>query len=79
MAASLRSNLFGSPDSSARPGLFGFAFGDDQESPADQFASWLPYISYLESEQLFVNRDGIGFMLEIMPQEAAPTTAWSRC
>ena len=65
MLASLRS-AFGSTDSSTEPiGFFGL--GSDQESPSDQFASWLPYQSYLEEEQLFVNRDGIGFLLEIMP------------
>ncbi len=71
MPAALRSSLFGSRTSSARAGFLAFAFGGDEESPADQFASWLPYISYLDEEQLFVNRDGIGFMLEIMPQSGA--------
>ncbi|WP_295639355.1 type IV secretion system protein TraC [uncultured Methylibium sp.] len=71
MSAALRSSLFGSRTSSARAGFLGFAFGGDEESPADQFASWLPYISYLDEEQLFVNRDGIGFMLEVMPQSGA--------
>lgn len=71
MPAALRSSLFGSRTSPARAGFLGFAFGGDEESPADQFASWLPYISYLDEEQLFVNRDGIGFMLEVMPQSGA--------
>jgi len=71
MSAALRSSLFGSRTSPARAGFLGFAFGGDEESPADQFASWLPYISYVDEEQLFVNRDGIGFMLEIMPQSGA--------
>jgi conjugal transfer ATP-binding protein TraC len=71
MPAALRSTLFGSQTSAARPGFLGFAFSGDEESPADQFASWLPYISYLDQEQLFVNRDGIGFMLEVMPQSGA--------
>ena len=72
MLDALRLNLFG-PDTgaSSRRGLLDFAFGGDEESPADQFASWLPYISYLEDEQLFVNRDSIGFMLEIMAQSGA--------
>jgi conjugal transfer ATP-binding protein TraC len=69
MLASLRS-AFSSTGSSTEPiGLFGL--GTDKESPSDQFASWLPYQSYLEDEQLFVNHDGIGFMLEIMPQSGA--------
>ncbi len=41
------------------------------ESSATQIASWLPYSAYLGSEQLFVNRDGLGFMLEVMPQSGA--------
>lgn len=41
------------------------------ESPADQFASWLPYSAWLADEQLFVNREGLGFILEIMPQSGA--------
>ena len=57
MLATLRAGLFGTSDAgTATPGgLFGF--GREDESPADQFASWLPYQSYLEDEQLFVNRD----------------------
>ncbi|WP_128003682.1 TraC family protein [Piscinibacter defluvii] len=31
----------------------------------------MPYISYLDDEQLFVNKDGVGFMLEVMPQSGA--------
>ena len=58
--------------------------GPKDESPADQFASWLPYLSYIEKDEggdsplarerdvkLFVNREGIGFMLEVMPQSGA--------
>jgi len=69
MLTSLRS-AFGSSDDSKDPiGFLGL--GSDQESPSDQFASWLPYQSYLDDEQLFVNKDGIGFMLEVMPQSGA--------
>ena len=45
--------------------------GQQFDSPAEQFASWLPYSAYLRSEQLFVNRDSLGFMLELMPQSGA--------
>ena len=69
MLANLRS-AFGSTDLSKDPVGF-FGLGADPESPSDQFASWLPYQSYLADEQLFVNRDGIGFMLEVMPQAGA--------
>jgi conjugal transfer ATP-binding protein TraC len=40
-------------------------------SAADQFASWLPYCAYLPDESIFINRDGIGFMLEVVPQSGA--------
>ena len=41
------------------------------ESPADQFASWLPYSAYIAADHLFVNRDNLGFLLEVMPQSGA--------
>ena len=46
-------------------------FGQAMDSPAEQFASWLPYSAYLAAEKLFVNRDSVGFMLEVMPQSGA--------
>ncbi|MEO8248117.1 MAG: type IV secretion system protein TraC [Burkholderiales bacterium] len=72
MFQSLRAGLLGD-DATNSAGSFTdiFGFGRPEESPASQFASWLPYISYLEQERLFVNRDGIGFLLEIMPQSGA--------
>ena len=70
MLATLRTSLFGTEAPSGnRSGPFGFGASD--ESPAEQFASWLPYVSYLDEEQLFVNHDGIGFLLEVMPQSGA--------
>jgi conjugal transfer ATP-binding protein TraC len=53
----------------SRPVLFGL--GQTPDSPAEQFASWLPYSAYLPAEQLFVNRDSLGFLLELMPQSGA--------
>ena len=53
----------------ARPSMFGF--GQVMDTPAEQFAAWLPYSAYLATEKLFVNRDGMGFMLEVMPQSGA--------
>ncbi|MCL2590064.1 MAG: type IV secretion system protein TraC [Betaproteobacteria bacterium] len=41
------------------------------ETPAEQFANWLPYSGYLAAEKIFVNRDSMGFMLEVMPQSGA--------
>jgi conjugal transfer ATP-binding protein TraC len=43
----------------------------DSSTPAEQFAGWLPYAGYLAEERLFVNRDGLGFLLELMPQSGA--------
>jgi conjugal transfer ATP-binding protein TraC len=44
----------------------------ESESPAEQFASWLPYRAYCRDDKLFVNRHGsLGFMLEVMPQSGA--------
>lgn len=40
-------------------------------SPAEQFAAWLPYMGYLDAEKIFANRDGMGFMVELMPQSGA--------
>ena len=45
--------------------------GRTQDTPAEQFAAWLPYSAYLADEKLFVNRDSLGFMLEVMPQSGA--------
>lgn len=54
---------------SAGPSLF--SFGQTMDNPAEQFAAWLPYSAYLATEKLFVNRDSLGFMLEVMPQSGA--------
>jgi len=43
----------------------------EADTPADQFASWLPYSAYLPEERIFINRDGMGFLLELMPQSGA--------
>ena len=73
MFQALKAGLVGDDGSSSSSSVFPdiFGFRSQKESPASQFASWLPYISYLEDERLFVNRDGIGFMLELMPQSGA--------
>jgi len=38
------------------------------ERATDQFAHWLPYSGYLPDEHIFVNREGMGFMMELLPQ-----------
>lgn len=48
-----------------------FGLGSPADSPAEQFAAWLPYMGYLEAERIFSNRDCMGFMLELMPQSGA--------
>ncbi|CAH0349592.1 type IV secretion system protein TraC [Aquabacterium sp. CECT 9606] len=56
----------------ARPGLFeAMGLGAPPDTPAEQFAAWLPYSAYLADEKIFVNRDSLGFMLEVMPQSGA--------
>src|SRR5574338_914189 len=38
---------------------------------AASFSEWLPYRAYLEDQQIFVNRDALGFCLELRPQSGA--------
>src|SRR5581483_6732621 len=38
---------------------------------AATFSEWLPYRAYLEDRQVFVNRDALGFCLEVRPQSGA--------
>jgi len=54
-----------------RPLQLPFGLGTSLDSPAEQFAAWLPYMGYLDAECIFANRDGMGFMLELMPQSGA--------
>jgi len=54
-----------------RPLQLPFGLGPSLGSPAEQFAAWLPYMGYLAAERIFANRDGMGFMLELMPQSGA--------
>lgn len=37
----------------------------------NQFASWLPYSAFKREEKLFINRDSLCFMLEVLPQSGA--------
>ncbi len=54
-----------------RPHTSLFNLGQPIDTPAEQFAGWLPYSAYLSAEKIFVNRDSMGFMLELMPQSGA--------
>ena len=38
---------------------------------AASFSSWLPYAAYIAERQVFVNRDSLGFCLELRPQSGA--------
>ncbi len=58
-------------DIGASHGMPRFPFGLPADTPAEQFAAWLPYSAYLADEKIFVNRDGMGIMLEVMPQSGA--------
>jgi conjugal transfer ATP-binding protein TraC len=42
-----------------------------RDGPENQFASWLPYVAYAPDDKIFVNRDTLGFMVELMPQSGA--------
>lgn len=48
--------------------------GAESRSRSDDsasFSQWLPYRAYLEDHQVFVNRDALGFCLEVRPQSGA--------
>ncbi len=68
MFDSLRIGLLGVEPSSV---LRFFTGAANEDSPAEQFASWLPYSAYFAREGIFANRHGIGFVLEVMPQSGA--------
>jgi conjugal transfer ATP-binding protein TraC len=43
----------------------------DMREPHSRIADWLPYIGYLANESVFVNKDTLGFVLEVTPQTGA--------
>ena len=45
--------------------------GPQPRNDAASFSHWLPYRAWLEDRQVFVNRDALGFCLEIRPQSGA--------
>ena len=45
--------------------------GPQTRNDADSFSHWLPYRAWLEDRQVFVNRDALGFCLEVRPQSGA--------
>jgi len=42
-----------------------------REDESARFSQWLPYSGYLEDRQVFVNRDSLGFCLELRPHSGA--------
>src|SRR5262245_10154700 len=36
-----------------------------------RFSDWLPYLATIEARRIFVNRDALGFALELRPQSGA--------
>lgn len=45
--------------------------GPQARNDAASFSHWLPYRAWLEDRQVFVNRDALGFCLELRPQSGA--------
>ncbi|MEI8266277.1 MAG: type IV secretion system protein TraC [Betaproteobacteria bacterium] len=45
--------------------------GPQPRNDATSFSHWLPYRAWLEDRQVFVNRDALGFCLELRPQSGA--------
>ena len=50
------------------PGTSRLAVNMEEEAA---FSHWLPYRAYLADREIFVNRDAIGFCLELRPQSGA--------
>ena len=72
MAASLSHRSLFDGGGAAAPSLLGRLFENQAPAgPENQFASWLPYVAYAPEDKIFVNRDTLGFMVELMPQSGA--------
>src|SRR5437870_770480 len=70
-SVSLRSLFDGGGLKAAPSFLAGLLENTAREGPENQFASWLPYVAYAPDDKIFVNRDTLGFMVELMPQSGA--------
>ncbi len=69
LVADLESALSGAKASAVMPRPRHDAVFDREDTAA--FSAWLPYRAYLEDRQVFVNRDALGFCLEVRPQSGA--------
>lgn len=63
--------LFGSAE--AAPTQLAGPQADDVDltETGARIASWLPYSAYRPNDQVFINRDSLGFVLEVTPQTGA--------
>jgi hypothetical protein len=50
----------------------------DLTDPGARIANWLPYSAYMRDEQIYVNRDSLGFVLEVTPQTGADESTAER-
>ena len=69
LATALEAALTGAKASDLIPRSQGESAVAAQDAAA--FSEWLPYRAYLEDRQVFVNRDSLGFCLEVRPQSGA--------
>lgn len=56
---------------SARPGTLLRAPGALRDGHSAAFSQWLPYRAWIADREVFVNRDTLGFCLEVRPQSGA--------
>src|SRR5690606_36223884 len=56
---------------SARPGALLRAPGALRHEHSAAFSQWLPYRVWIADREVFVNRDTLGFCLEVRPQSGA--------
>jgi len=70
----MRRSLLGDLESvleSARPGTLLRAPGALPNEHSAAFSQWLPYRAWIADREVFVNRDTLGFCLEVRPQSGA--------
>ncbi len=70
----MRRSLLGDLESvleSARPGTLLRAPGALRNEHSAAFSQWLPYRAWIADREVFVNRDTLGFCLEVRPQSGA--------
>jgi len=68
-AQSLIRELLSAPDE--QPSAEDDASSVDLSEEGARISDWLPYRSFREHDKVFINRDSIGFVLELLPQTGA--------